>query len=434
MLFKTDTSLRPGESGSAQPEALDAAVQFAALLLQQQSEETAGGDDGNVLPALDGNTLPALASAVTGGEGGVFESNSVWLDELREVLPQDAADRLAAITQQIAWPNTVNVQLSGQDASTEVVPVLSVATPAAATALPSALAPPLAKSSVGLAEGDGVLPPSTLSVPLKSPDQALTLDAADANPATALAHLLTRRGKDDLMAAGRANAALPVIDAPLPSTQSAASPTQSGLPPPILQLAQVARGKDRDTIQSLSAIDIRLPDNPSTAQTARVAQIANAAATPFVSENPTPQLMVGAKIGDPDWSRQFAERVGWVIHARLGTAQVRLNPEHLGPVEMRIEVDDNNTRVQFVAGQPLTRDAIENSLPRLRELLEQQGMQLTDADVRDAPKERPDGGETAFANPQTDPDEISSADHDTADRIDTGAVALTSASLVDTYV
>ncbi|MEL6367998.1 MAG: flagellar hook-length control protein FliK [Pseudomonadota bacterium] len=100
-----------------------------------------------------------------------------------------------------------------------------------------------------------------------------------------------------------------------------------------------------------------------------------------------PVVSVPASLSLPDgqldgqWGQQFAERVGWVIQAKVPRAQVRLHPEHMGPIEMAIEVDEQVARVQFNAAHPLTRDAIEQSLPKLKEMLQQQGLSLEQADV-----------------------------------------------------
>lgn len=107
----------------------------------------------------------------------------------------------------------------------------------------------------------------------------------------------------------------------------------------------------------------------------------------FVSTPSLPALSVPAPLMfaegqvDANWGQQFAERVGWVIHTKLSQAQVRVHPEHLGPVEMSIELDEQAARVQFTAAQAVTREAIEQSLPKLRALLEEQGLSLDQADV-----------------------------------------------------
>ncbi len=109
--------------------------------------------------------------------------------------------------------------------------------------------------------------------------------------------------------------------------------------------------------------------------------------TPASFSPNAPVVSVPASLSLPDgqldgqWGQQFAERVGWVIQAKVPRAQVRLHPEHMGPIEMAIEVDEQVARVQFNAAHPLTRDAIEQSLPRLKEMLEQQGLSLQQADV-----------------------------------------------------
>ncbi|MEO0617628.1 MAG: flagellar hook-length control protein FliK, partial [Pseudomonadota bacterium] len=140
--------------------------------------------------------------------------------------------------------------------------------------------------------------------------------------------------------------------------------------------------------------------------------------------------------GEGGWGRQFAERVGWVIQARLPQAQLTLNPEHLGPIEMAIEVEEAQARVQFTAAHAVTRDAIEQSLPRLREMLEQQGLELSQADVS------ADSGAGGTGREPQDTEHMGApgaqADADAADRGETPVservVRLRTRGLIDTFV
>lgn len=77
----------------------------------------------------------------------------------------------------------------------------------------------------------------------------------------------------------------------------------------------------------------------------------------------------------------FGARLVWMAGQRLGHAEIRLNPEHLGPIDVRVQVEGSQVTAEFQSGHAAVRQAIEASLPRLRELLEQQGMQLGQADV-----------------------------------------------------
>src|SRR5690606_20322342 len=72
----------------------------------------------------------------------------------------------------------------------------------------------------------------------------------------------------------------------------------------------------------------------------------------------------------------FGERIVWMVDQRLGHAEIRLNPEHLGPIDIRVELDGDVVRAGFHSARPEVLEAIEATLPRLRELLGQHGMQL----------------------------------------------------------
>jgi flagellar hook-length control protein FliK len=71
------------------------------------------------------------------------------------------------------------------------------------------------------------------------------------------------------------------------------------------------------------------------------------------------------------------------------TASLRLSPEHLGPLEVRITMNGDQASVQFGAAHVDTRNAIENALPRLREMFAAQGLSLSDANVsREPPRQQ----------------------------------------------
>ncbi|MCS6209250.1 flagellar hook-length control protein FliK [Shewanella baltica] len=62
-------------------------------------------------------------------------------------------------------------------------------------------------------------------------------------------------------------------------------------------------------------------------------------------------------------------------------AEIRLDPPELGHMLVKIQVHGDQTQVQFHVTQTQTRDLVEQAMPRLRELLQEQGMQLADSHV-----------------------------------------------------
>lgn len=99
------------------------------------------------------------------------------------------------------------------------------------------------------------------------------------------------------------------------------------------------------------------------------------------SPSTSPILTLSHSVATPDWSEALGNRVLWLANQRIQAAQIRLHPPHLGPLEVRVSVVDDTASVSFGVHNAFTRDALEAALPQLREMLAQQGLQLTDANV-----------------------------------------------------
>lgn len=99
---------------------------------------------------------------------------------------------------------------------------------------------------------------------------------------------------------------------------------------------------------------------------------------------------VQAPVGSSQWADEIGTRLTLMTEQGKHAASLRMSPEHLGPLEIRIAIRDDQASVWFGAAHADTRAAIEHALPRLRELFESQGMSLADAGVyREAPHQQP---------------------------------------------
>lgn len=99
--------------------------------------------------------------------------------------------------------------------------------------------------------------------------------------------------------------------------------------------------------------------------------------------------------GDAAWSRALGERVMWMVGREAQSAEIRLNPPQLGPVEIRVSVQNDQANVSFTASHPFTREALEAAIPRLREMLGESNLNLVNVDVgqRDAGESRQQGSD-----------------------------------------
>jgi flagellar hook-length control protein FliK len=88
-------------------------------------------------------------------------------------------------------------------------------------------------------------------------------------------------------------------------------------------------------------------------------------------------------VGSRSWPGALAERVVWMTQGDQQFARLTLNPPHLGPLEVRVSISQDQTSVTFVAAHAAVREAIEAAMPRLRELFDQQSLALVHAEVAD---------------------------------------------------
>lgn len=95
---------------------------------------------------------------------------------------------------------------------------------------------------------------------------------------------------------------------------------------------------------------------------------------------PAPILQQPAEPG-AGYDERFTGHVTWMAGQRITQAEIRVVPEHLGAIDIQLQLDGNEVRAEFHSTQPEVRQALEVSLPRLREMLGQHGMQLAHAGV-----------------------------------------------------
>ena len=125
--------------------------------------------------------------------------------------------------------------------------------------------------------------------------------------------------------------------------------------------------------------------------TAPAAAPAAAPANATVATAP-PTLQLNHPLQQPGWDRVMSERVVWMAKQDLREAQLQLNPRNMGPIEVRVSLQQDQASVQFVAPQAATRDALEAALPKLREMLAEQGLNLAQSEVSQQSFQQRSGG------------------------------------------
>ncbi|NMG33185.1 flagellar hook-length control protein FliK [Azoarcus sp. TTM-91] len=98
-------------------------------------------------------------------------------------------------------------------------------------------------------------------------------------------------------------------------------------------------------------------------------------------QSTTPQLPVQTPAGQNGWAEDVGNKVVWMLGRAESKAELVLTPPNMGKVEVSIHLNGDQTTAHFVAASQAARDALEQALPRLREMLQQSGISLSQADV-----------------------------------------------------
>lgn len=138
---------------------------------------------------------------------------------------------------------------------------------------------------------------------------------------------------------------------------------------------------------------------PSSTQPASLS--ANSVATPGLAASNAANTATGLRTGgdvpmqnaawSPQFSEELGERVRVFVNNGLQEARLQLTPADLGRVQITINTEGDHARVVFVAETALARDLLDQSMPRLREMLQQSGIQLAQGDVSDQAESQAEG-------------------------------------------
>ncbi|WP_404417008.1 flagellar hook-length control protein FliK [Marinospirillum sp.] len=77
----------------------------------------------------------------------------------------------------------------------------------------------------------------------------------------------------------------------------------------------------------------------------------------------------------------LANRISTMQSRGMQIAEMRLDPPDLGNLRVQIKMQGDQASVIFQSPNAQARDLLENALPRLKEMLEEQGLNLADASV-----------------------------------------------------
>ena len=198
--------------------------------------------------------------------------------------------------------------------------------------------------------------PATAAIPDTANAEARGADRNDFPATTAAA----AHGRSSEGAAGREPGSRLTGQVKLADTGEAATAHQGAEPEP-------ASARQAETAPSVSAMSVA------------AANVADARGT--AAAGPAATLLVAAHVQSPAWSKDFGQQVIRLAMDGQPAAEIHLNPADWGPIRVAIDIRGQEAVLQFSAAHGQTREALENALPRLREMFAADNLSLTGANV-----------------------------------------------------
>lgn len=238
---------------------------------------------------------------------------------------------------------------------------------------------------------------------------------APADAVLAAAYDALRAAADQAVSDPAAALAIPLGLAPAPlqipaaaRAQEARAATDDGQarqdPPtaPLTRAAQAAQsepptGAARPDAEksgsSLSAFAAQLASAQQSDAPKNGAQLSGLIA-PSALTAPSPEMAASASLPSPHgssrlapsvgttaWGQALGEKIVWMAAGAQQTASLTLNPPNLGPLQVVLNISNEQATASFYSAQPEVRQALEAAFPRLREMMNEAGIQLGQASV-----------------------------------------------------
>ncbi|MDP3539403.1 MAG: flagellar hook-length control protein FliK [Azonexus sp.] len=93
------------------------------------------------------------------------------------------------------------------------------------------------------------------------------------------------------------------------------------------------------------------------------------------------QPNVSTHLHESSWPQQFGEKIVWLAKNDQQSAQININPPQLGPIQITLNLSGDQATLAFASPHAEVRQAIESSLPQLKEMLSSAGINLGQSNV-----------------------------------------------------
>ncbi|MES2125756.1 MAG: flagellar hook-length control protein FliK [Pseudomonadota bacterium] len=387
----------------------------------------------------DGKADSTASTAAAGKDSDAADAAAVtpMADMLALVASFNLAAPLASAPAKALADPAATVAVAAAPADAAALAAVPTVAEAAVAAAPALAAAAVADEGAAPAAGFTEQLKQSVAAAAAADPKAAAAVPAEASPTTALPQAAVgrpsapRQAADDGLApkialkeGGRH------IEAPV-NTAKAAAPAADAKPDAAAQVAVETPAVQAKPAQAepvpVSAVRAReaapvaaAPKEAAVAAPVSAPQVQQASLQLAQAVAPTDRL--AARVGTPAWDNQVGQKIVWMVAGGEQSASLTLNPPDLGPMQVVLNVHNDQASVTFSSAQPEVRQALESALPKLREMLGESGISLGNASVnagmpnqqQQAQGEQPRFGGASGLSGQTDNGALRSVGNDVA--------------------
>lgn len=196
--------------------------------------------------------------------------------------------------------------------------------------------------------------------------------------------------REQISLAATAHAALATANPAAPAQTAVEAPVGQEDLPTALQPARgttglAAQPAQTEAVATTIAADPQMPAAVAEHASPSASSASAQAAAPLAQATPAGDapsaVRVDTPVGNRGWDAEIGQKVVLLVNRQESRAELTLTPPQLGKVEVSITVNGDQTSATFVSASPAAREALEQALPRLREILAEAGITLGQASV-----------------------------------------------------
>jgi flagellar hook-length control protein FliK len=137
----------------------------------------------------------------------------------------------------------------------------------------------------------------------------------------------------------------------------------------------------KEASSELTSKELSIKENSGAANNpVQISAATNAADLRPVSPTPM-QSHIPQSVHSNEWNQALGNKIIWMAQDGIQTAKLDLNPPDLGPLQIVLNISNENIDARFVSSHMEVRTAVEAAMPKLKEMMENTGLSLSGFNV-----------------------------------------------------